>query len=83
MKNEPNTFSLTLNEIASWQDIPGTGERPQVRASVPILQRGLVWNPGQIELLWDSILRGFPIGALVLSAKIPDQQKKPISRNLT
>jgi hypothetical protein len=43
---------------------------------VPVLQRGLVWNPAQIELLWDSILRGFPIGALVLSARIEEQEKE-------
>lgn len=71
----PNNFSLQLREIASWHDIPEITERPKVRASVPVLQRGLIWNPAQIELLWDSILRGFPIGALVLSAKISGQTK--------
>ncbi len=35
--------------------------------AVPQLQRGLVWRPRQIELLWDSILRGFPIGAFVVA----------------
>lgn len=42
-------------------------------ASVPKLQRGLVWNPSQIELLWDSLLRGFPIGSLVVCPRIPGQ----------
>ena len=32
---------------------------------LPKIQRGLVWNARQIELLWDSVLRGFPIGTLV------------------
>lgn len=36
---------------------------------LPQVQRGLVWNPIQIEYLWDSILRGFPIGALILYQK--------------
>jgi hypothetical protein len=40
---------------------------PAIRASIPALQRGLVWKPQQNELLWDSILRGFPIGAIVVS----------------
>ncbi len=71
----PSSFALPLRHIASWHDIPEITERPQPRASVPVLQRGLVWNPAQIELLWDSILRGFPIGALVLSAKISGQTK--------
>ncbi|WP_289023031.1 DUF262 domain-containing protein [uncultured Salegentibacter sp.] len=35
--------------------------------SLPTLQRGFVWKHYQIEALWDSILRGYPIGALLLS----------------
>lgn len=34
---------------------------------IPAIQRGLVWKPHQVELLWDSILRQFPIGAFTLS----------------
>lgn len=34
---------------------------------MPAIQRGLVWKPSQVELLWDSILRQFPIGAIILS----------------
>ena len=36
------------------------------KLKVPLLQRGSVWRPRQIELLWDSILRGFPIGTLII-----------------
>ena len=36
---------------------------------IPAVQRSLVWKPSQVELLWDSILRGFPIGALILSER--------------
>jgi hypothetical protein len=78
----PSSAPLSLREIASWHDIPEISEKPDIRASVPILQRGLVWNPAQIELLWDSLLRGFPIGALVLSAKITDQTKETDSEKL-
>ena len=34
--------------------------------SIPKLQRGRVWNAYQIELLWDSLLRNFPIGTLIV-----------------
>lgn len=37
--------------------------------SLPTVQRGFVWKPYQIENLWDSLLRGYPIGAIVLSCK--------------
>lgn len=37
------------------------------------MQRGFVWNVVQIESLWDSLLRGFPIGSLLLSRKSDGQ----------
>ena len=51
-----NTYSL--KEISTW---------PNACVSLPGIQRGLVWKPAQVELLWDSILRGFPIGTFTLS----------------
>lgn len=50
----------TLKEISEWAE-----EDSQV--SIPAFQRGLVWKPHQVELLWDSILRQFPIGSFTLS----------------
>lgn len=32
--------------------------------TIPAVQRGLVWNSVRCEVLWDSILRGIPIGAI-------------------
>lgn len=55
-----DNFNFSLAEIASW-----TSEDSEV--TIPALQRGLVWKPNQVELLWDSILRGFPIGSFLLS----------------
>lgn len=36
---------------------------------LPPIQRNSVWNSKQLELLWDSILRGFPIGSFLLSPR--------------
>lgn len=33
---------------------------------IPAIQRGVVWKPKQVEFLWDSIFRGFPIGSFIL-----------------
>lgn len=33
---------------------------------IPDIQRGVVWNASRCEVLWDSILRGIPIGAFSL-----------------
>jgi hypothetical protein len=72
----PNT--LRLHDVASWQlpslaprDANGQPVKPRVLAGLPSLQRGAVWKPNQIELLWDSILRGFPIGSLVACRCLP------------
>jgi uncharacterized protein with ParB-like and HNH nuclease domain len=34
--------------------------------ALPAVQRGAVWRPQQVEDLWDSVLRSFPIGSLLL-----------------
>ena len=40
-----------------------------VEISIPIIQRGFVWKPEQIAGLWDSLLRGFPIGSFMVQPK--------------
>jgi hypothetical protein len=61
----PLTFSLA--QIASWKNQGLEDHDDDKTASIPALQRGLVWEPKKHELLWDSLLRGFPIGALVVT----------------
>jgi hypothetical protein len=53
---------LTLREIADWQL---DGENSEVE--LPVVQRGFVWHPEQVENLWDSILREYPIGSFLFS----------------
>lgn len=62
VENVLNKFELsyTLKEVANWKD--------NHRVTIPALQRGLVWQPKQVEMLWDSILRGFPIGSFVITS---------------
>lgn len=61
--------SWRLEEIARWG-------ADSDAVSIPSLQRGLVWKPRQVELLWDSILRGFPIGSLTLSSSESDSSSQ-------
>ena len=65
MKSHHNKPEWTLKEISEW-----TKEGSPV--SIPAIQRGLVWKPQQVELLWDSILRQFPIGSFTLSSSIEE-----------
>ena len=55
-------YKYTLQEIADWQLKSNNSE-----VELPKIQRGFVWKTKQIEDLWDSLLRGYPIGAFLLS----------------
>jgi hypothetical protein len=61
---------LTLPQIAGWQIETAPASAGEVIADLPALQRGAVWKVRQIEEVWDSIMRGFPIGAFTIS--LPD-----------
>jgi len=72
-------FSLTLPEVAAWQIKSPAGlshAAPSCVARIPALQRGAVWKPSQVELLWDSLFRGFPIGAFVVCERLKGQGGK-------
>jgi hypothetical protein len=57
--NQQNSY--TIKEISKWHlDLSS-------EIKLPLLQRGFVWKAHQIEALWDSILRGYPIGAVLMS----------------
>lgn len=60
-----NIRPLSLQTIANWQISPESNGG-NIHAEIPAFQRGLVWNPAQIEVLWDSLLRGIPIGVISL-----------------
>ena len=56
-------LSTRLTQWLDWAS--GQDERHFV--ALPMIQRGSVWKPLQIITLWDSLLRGMPIGGLMLS----------------
>ena len=76
-KNEiinQTTFCYTIEHIANWQkEISATSAKSKI--SLPSLQRGFVWKTSQIESLWDSLLRGYPIGALLMN-KVAEDKKE-------
>lgn len=80
MQDHATSHVLSLREVASWQfPVLAHGmknDRPTIVAAIPSLQRGAVWKPQQVELLWDSVLRGFPIGSLVVSTLLETQQSR-------
>jgi hypothetical protein len=55
--------SPRLTEWLDWS----AGKDVKNFVALPMIQRGSVWKPKQIIMLWDSLLRGMPIGSLMLS----------------
>lgn len=55
---------MPLPEYLAWAN----GKGPYCKKLLlPPIQRSFVWKPKQIVDLWDSLLRGMPIGSLMLS----------------
>ena len=54
--------SCSITDIKDWM------LNPESNVELPPIQRGFVWKPFQIENLWDSIFRGFPIGSFLLTS---------------
>lgn len=65
MSSDPAPNNASLRQIADWQLTPET--KTTFSVDLPRLQRGFVWETSKIIDLWDSILRGFPIGSLLLT----------------
>lgn len=57
-----NIRFYTLYDIANWQ-LTSSVEN----IALPELQRGFVWKNDKIEVLWDSLLRGYPVGSFLLA----------------
>ena len=70
-----NVLSCSLRQIANWWLRPD--DNSEIKVSLPPLQRGFVWRPEQVARLWDSIIRGFPIGSLLLAPRQHDDDSKP------
>ena len=67
---------LSLAEIAAWQVAHPPARPGSIVAALPALQRGAVWKVEQIEELWDSMLRRFPIGSFIIAQPNDALKKK-------
>ena len=48
--------------MAKWQQY-----NDKSKVEIPSIHGGFVWNPNQVEDLWDSLLRSYPIGSFLFS----------------
>lgn len=66
-----NVAALPIHVYLEWaSSSPGTHSRD---LAMPPIQRGFVWKAKQIQELWDSLLRGMPIGAVMVKEFEPGQ----------
>ena len=64
MEEVYKTMLVSIDALANKSiECPGEGRKS---LDIPVFQRGLVWSPAQVELLWDSVMRGIPIGCITL-----------------
>lgn len=56
--------SISVVNLTQWLDWSG-GTKDDVFVALPMIQRGSVWKPNQIIDLWDTLLRGMPVGSLM------------------
>lgn len=65
-----SVIGMPLPKYLDWA--AGTDAYPK-KLLLPPIQRGFVWKPVQIAQLWDSLLRGMPIGSLMVSQLAKDE----------
>lgn len=58
-------MGMPLPDYLAWA--AGKSDDCHKKLFLPPIQRGFVWKPVQIAQLWDSLLRGMPIGSLMVS----------------
>lgn len=69
---------LPILDLVDWfsQKVPEGG-----RLRLPPIQRSLIWSNEQILNYWDSLLRGYPAGMMMVHRMIPVLDDKSYGRN--
>lgn len=68
MTTANNVRTFSIKKIGSWQYL-----KSESKVSLPALQRGFVWDARRIENLWDSLLKGYPIGSFLMVSDKPQE----------
>lgn len=58
---------IRIVKLPDWLGWSSGKKDAEYRVALPMIQRGFVWKPNQIIELWDTLLRGMPIGSLMVS----------------
>lgn len=66
-------FPIFVASLEAWGKLLALERCP---LQLPLFQRGTAWNEVRVELFWDSLARGYPIGTLLLSTA--DVKSRPL-----
>ena len=72
-----NITELGVLEFANWM-LESSEDIEQEPIRLPAIQRTALWNPERIVNLWDSLLRGLPIGMFYLIRPISGNYSRPL-----
>lgn len=75
-----NGDTIRVVHLSEWLDWAG-GANSKVFIALPMIQRGSVWKPHQIIDLWDTLLRGMPVGSLMAQPLCKDEKVRRIGGN--
>lgn len=77
-KNEDVVESLTIKELAAWS-CSDFGSKLRL----PPIQRSIVWTNEQIINYWDSLLRGYPAGMMMIHrVQLGDTSESRMARDI-
>lgn len=71
---------IAILALVKWLDY-ASGVDDSVFVALPLIQRGSVWKPKQIIDLWDTLLRGMPLGSLMFSRMPEGIEVRKIGEN--
>ncbi|WP_302013914.1 DUF262 domain-containing protein, partial [uncultured Akkermansia sp.] len=63
--NDSSNNSLIPKKIKEIYEMRISNGNNKISLIIPHFQRGFVWNPKQITDLWDSLSKGYPVGAFM------------------
>lgn len=67
--------SVKTVKLTDWMEWASSTSTSQRKVVLPMIQRGSVWAPHKLLDLWDTLLRGMPVGALMASEAVGDSIK--------
>ena len=69
--------------LKDWMNFASGKPDVKHRVVLPMIQRGSVWAPHKVLDIWDTLLRGMPIGAMMASETIVGTSIKEIAKDGT